>query len=80
MPQAQLRIGSGRDHLRGVGVECPACRGRLVYAYAASPGTVICRDDCVCAGPGCRCRLDGAVAGARHVWVRTHTAAPAAAR
>jgi hypothetical protein len=64
----QLRLGGGLDHLRGV--ECPACQGRLVYAYTASPDTVICRDDCRCAGPGCRCRLDGAVAGALHVWIR----------
>ncbi|MFF0721325.1 hypothetical protein [Micromonospora sp. NPDC003816] len=72
----QLRIGTGLDHLAGL--ECPACRDRLVSAYTAAPATVICRcDHCRCTGPGCHCRLPGAVVGAPHVWVRARAVAGA---
>ncbi|WP_432050288.1 hypothetical protein [Verrucosispora sp. NA02020] len=66
-----LRIGPARRLLTGV--ECPACRHRLVYEQTLGPTeawTVVCAADCRCTGVGCRCGQPGAVEGVPHIWPR----------
>ncbi|WKU03735.1 hypothetical protein [Micromonospora sp. HUAS LYJ1] len=68
----ELRIGPDREPLPGV--ECPACRHRLVYVQIAGPEhawTVVCGKPCRCVGQGCRCEQPGAVEGPVHIWPRS---------
>ncbi|GLY21679.1 hypothetical protein [Micromonospora sp. NBRC 101691] len=67
----ELRIGPDRKPLTGV--ECPACRHRLVYVQTAGPEdvwTVVCAKPCHCTGVGCRCGQKDAVEGPVHIWPR----------
>ncbi|XTZ18174.1 hypothetical protein ACQSSU_12770 [Micromonospora echinospora] len=67
----ELRIGPDRQPLTGV--ECPACRHRLVYVQTAGPQdawTVVCGKPCHCVGVGCRCEQSGAIEGPVHIWPR----------
>ncbi|MGW3888905.1 hypothetical protein ACWD69_09460 [Micromonospora chokoriensis] len=77
----ELRIGPDRRPMPGI--ECPACRHRLVYVQTAGPEdawTVVCAADCRCAGVNddpehadrrCGCGMPGAVEGVAHIWWRS---------
>ncbi|SCL16407.1 hypothetical protein GA0074692_0022 [Micromonospora pallida] len=52
---------------------CPVCQVRRLEVQTAGPvevWTVVCAEQCLCTGQGCRCGLDGAVEGVAHIWPR----------
>lgn len=53
-------------------IPCPACRAAGVLALRTSAPAdqqvIVCTNECVCAGPGCGCRMGVEAEGAPHVW------------
>lgn len=80
--QSSTRCLFGPDRRPLPGVECPACRHRLVYTQTAGPEeawTVVCAAECRCRGVSddpkhadrrCPCGMPGAVEGVAHIWPR----------
>lgn len=58
---------------------CPVCQVRMLRLQTSAPGralwTVICGNNCLCTGTGCRCGMPGAVEGAQHIWSFTQRTA-----